>query len=150
MYIWVCKSIFAWNSAQYFEAERNKYKKKQTNKQKKPLKNEAIHETGLWGNVVASLFPSHNIYSALLQRIEHCSTRKSTCRLPICIYICMYICTVPSLGLVPRATLFDSASDRGRIGLWERQFAWQPRWPLGCANPCCRSVISRQLGRNGF
>ena len=30
----VCKSIFAWNSAQYFEAERNKYKKKQTNKQK--------------------------------------------------------------------------------------------------------------------
>ena len=31
-------------------------------------------ETGLSGNVVASLFPSHNIYSALLQRIEHCST----------------------------------------------------------------------------
>ena len=36
------------------------------------------------------LFSSHNIYSALLQRIEHCSTRKSTCRLPIYIYI--YIC----------------------------------------------------------
>ena len=83
-------------------------KNKQTNKQKNPLKSEAIYETGLSG-----------IYSALLQ-------------------------------LVPRATLFDSASDRGRIGLWERQFAWQPRWPLGCANPCCRSVISRQLGRNGF
>ena len=33
------------------------------------------------------LFSSHNIYSALLQRIEHCSTRKSTCRLPIYIYI---------------------------------------------------------------
>ena len=30
---------------------------------------------------------SHNIDSALLQRIEHCSTRKSTCRLPIYIYI---------------------------------------------------------------
>ena len=29
------------------------------------------------------VFSSHNIYSALLQRIEHCSTRKSTCRLPI-------------------------------------------------------------------
>ena len=27
------------------------------------------------------------IYSALLQRIEHCSTRKSTGRLPIYIYI---------------------------------------------------------------
>ena len=37
------------------------------------------------------LFSSHNIYSALLQRIEHCSTRKSTCRLPIYIYVCMYI-----------------------------------------------------------
>ena len=36
-------------------------------------------------------FPSHNIYSALLQRIEHCSTRKSTCRLPICTYIYIYI-----------------------------------------------------------
>ena len=36
------------------------------------------------------LFPSHNIYSALLQRIEHCSTRKSTCRLPIYIYIYIY------------------------------------------------------------
>ena len=35
-------------------------------------------------------FPSHNIYSALLQRIEHCSTRKSTCRLPICTYIYIY------------------------------------------------------------
>ena len=45
---------------------------------------------GLSGNVVASLFPSHNIYSALLQRIEHCSTRKSTCRLPIYIYIYIY------------------------------------------------------------
>ena len=28
----------------------------------KPLKSEVIHETGLSGNVVASLFPSHNIY----------------------------------------------------------------------------------------
>ena len=37
--------------------------------------------------IIASLFPSHNIYSALLQRIEHCSTRKSICRLPIYIYI---------------------------------------------------------------
>ena len=36
----------------------------------KPLKSEAIHETGLSGYVVASSFPSHNIYSALLQRIE--------------------------------------------------------------------------------
>ena len=52
----------------------------------KPLKSEAIHETGLSGNVVTSLFSSHNIYPALLQRIEHCSTRKSTCRLPIYIY----------------------------------------------------------------
>ena len=33
--------------------------------------------------IVASFFSSHNIYSALLQRIEHCFTRKSTCRLPI-------------------------------------------------------------------
>ena len=48
---------------------------------------EAIHKTGLSGNEVASLFPSHNIYSALLQHIEHCSTWKSTCRLPIYIYI---------------------------------------------------------------
>ena len=32
-------------------------------------------------------FSSRNIYPALLQRIEHCSTRKSTCRLPIYIYI---------------------------------------------------------------
>ena len=47
----------------------------------------AIHETGLSWNVVASLFPSHNIYSVLLQSIEHCSTRKSTWRLPIHIYI---------------------------------------------------------------
>ena len=30
------------------------------------------------------------IYSALLQCIEHCSTRKSTCRLPIYIYIYIY------------------------------------------------------------
>ena len=30
------------------------------------------------------------IYSALLQRIEHCSTRKSTYRLPIFIYIYIY------------------------------------------------------------
>ena len=44
----------------------------------------AIHETGLSGNVVASFFPLIIfIYSALLQRIEHCSTRKSTRRLPI-------------------------------------------------------------------
>ena len=28
----------------------------------KPLKSEAIHETGLSGYVVASFFPSHNIY----------------------------------------------------------------------------------------
>ena len=57
---------------------------------------EAIHETGLSGNVVASLFPSHNIYSALLQRIEHCSMRKSTCRLPIYIYIfILYIYILP-------------------------------------------------------
>ena len=28
----------------------------------KPLKSEAIHETGLSGNVVTSLFSSHNIY----------------------------------------------------------------------------------------
>ena len=55
----------------------------------KPLKSEAIHETGLSGNVVTSLFSSHNIYPALLQRIEHCSTRKSTCRLPM--YVCMYV-----------------------------------------------------------
>ena len=47
----------------------------------------AIHETGLLGYVVASIFSSHDIYSALLQRIEHCSTRKSTCRLPIYTYI---------------------------------------------------------------
>ena len=53
----------------------------------KPLKSEAIHETGLSGNVVTSLFSSHNIYPALLQRIEHCSTRKSTCRLPLYIYV---------------------------------------------------------------
>ena len=46
------------------------------------------------GNVVASLFPSHNIYSALLQRIEHCSTQKSTCRLPIYIYIYIFFFSV--------------------------------------------------------
>ena len=58
----------------------------------KPLKSEAIHETGLSGYVVASFFPLIIfIYSALLQRIEHCSTRKSTCRLPIYIYIYIYI-----------------------------------------------------------
>ena len=34
----------------------------------KPLKSEAIHETGLSGNVVASLFPSHNIFIYI-----HCS-----------------------------------------------------------------------------
>ena len=56
----------------------------------KPLKSEAIHEAGLSGYVVASFFSSHNIYSALLQRIEHSSTRKSTCRLPIYIYIYIY------------------------------------------------------------
>ena len=39
----------------------------------KPLKSEAIHETGLSGNVVASLFSSHNIY--------------------ICMYVCMYVKT---------------------------------------------------------
>ena len=32
-----------------------------------------------------------NIYSALLQRIEHCSTRKSICRLPLYTYIYIYI-----------------------------------------------------------
>ena len=42
------------------------------------------------GNVVASFFSSHNIYSAQIQRIEHCSTRKSTCRLPIYIYIYIF------------------------------------------------------------
>ena len=46
------------------------------------------------GNVVASLFPSHNIYSALLQRIEHCSTQKSTCRLPIYIYTYIFFFSV--------------------------------------------------------
>ena len=40
----------------------------------KPLKSEAIHETGLSGNVVASLFPSHNIY------------------IYICIYMCVCVC----------------------------------------------------------
>ena len=55
------------------------------------MKSEAIHETGLSGNVVTSLFSSHNIYPALLQRIEHCSMRKSTCRLPNYIYIYMYV-----------------------------------------------------------
>ena len=35
-------------------------------------------------------FIIHNIYSALLQRIEHCSTQKSTCRLPIYIYIYIF------------------------------------------------------------
>ena len=37
------------------------------------------------------IFSSHNIYSALLQRIEHCSTRKSTCRLPIYTYTYIHI-----------------------------------------------------------
>ena len=57
------------------------------------------------GNVVASLFPSHNIYSALLQRIEHCSTQKSTCRLPIYIYTYFFFslflnmfCSFPNLN----------------------------------------------------
>ena len=40
----------------------------------------------LVGKCSCVLFSSHNIYSALLQRIEHCFTRKSTCRLPIYIY----------------------------------------------------------------
>ena len=42
---------------------------------------------------ISFFFSSHNIYSALLERIEHCYTRKSTCRLPIylCIYI-LYVC----------------------------------------------------------
>ena len=35
------------------------------------------------GKCSCVLFSSHNIYFALIQRIEHCSTRKSTCRLPI-------------------------------------------------------------------
>ena len=43
------------------------------------------------GRNCISIFSSHNIYSALLQRIEHSSTRKSTCRLPIYIYIYIYI-----------------------------------------------------------
>ena len=45
------------------------------------------------GKKDATTFPfsSHNIYSALLQRIEHSSTRKSTCRLPIYIYIYIYV-----------------------------------------------------------
>ena len=43
-------------------------------------------------NVVASFFPLIIfIYSALLQHIEHCSTRKSTYRLPIYIYIYIYM-----------------------------------------------------------
>ena len=37
------------------------------------------------------------IYSALLQRIEHCSTRKSTCRLPIYTYI--YIPVFKNTGM---------------------------------------------------
>ena len=38
---------------------------------------------------ISFFFSSDNIYSALLERIEHCYTRKSTCRLPI--YVCIYI-----------------------------------------------------------
>ena len=41
------------------------------------------------GKCSCVVFSSHNIYSSLLQRIEHCSMRKSTCRLPI--YLCMYV-----------------------------------------------------------
>ena len=57
----------------------------------------SLHSSGsdsrnrLVGKCSCVLFSSHNIYSALLQRIEHCSTRKSTCRLPIYMYIYIYI-----------------------------------------------------------
>ena len=148
MYIWVCKSIFAWNSAQYFEAERNKYKKKQTNK-KNPWRMKRFTKQACGEMKLPPFFPLI-IFILLCFNVLSTVPRENRLADFLYVYICMYICTVPSLGLVPRATLFDSASDRGRIGLWERQFAWQPRWPLGCANPCCRSVISRQLGRNGF
>ena len=57
----VCKSIFAQNSAQYVEAEQNKYYERKKGRNYishfKPLKSEAIHETGLSGNVVTSFFP---------------------------------------------------------------------------------------------
>ena len=53
-------------------------------------KSEAIHKTGLSGNVVASLFPSHNIYSALLQRIMSTVPREN--RLADFLYIYIYIC----------------------------------------------------------
>ena len=48
------------------------------------------------GKCSCVLFSSHDIYSALLQRIEHCSTRKLTCRLPIYIYLILHIkhCTM--------------------------------------------------------
>ena len=42
------------------------------------------------------------IYSALLQRIEHCSTRKSTGRLPIYLYIYIYIYILQSEPLEHR------------------------------------------------
>ena len=45
-----------WNSAQYVEAEQNKYYERKKGRIK-ALKSEAIHETGLSGNVVASFFP---------------------------------------------------------------------------------------------
>ena len=45
----------------------------------------------LVGKCSCVLFSSHNIYSALLQRIEHCSTRKSTCRFPIYIHILVFV-----------------------------------------------------------
>ena len=40
----------------------------------KPLKSEAIHETGLSGYVVASFFPSHNIYTHTLETTERLPT----------------------------------------------------------------------------
>ena len=68
-----------WNSAQYVEAEQNKYYERKEGRNyisrqacfvnrftlqgfNKPLKSEAIHETGLSGNVVTSFFPYINIY----------------------------------------------------------------------------------------
>ena len=72
---------FHLSNENYIAHEQKKLTKIALSKVNKPhlltsLRSEAIHETGL------SFFP-HNIYSALLQRIEQCSTRKSTCRPPI-------------------------------------------------------------------
>ena len=50
----------------------------------------------IWPNpllvrALASLILGIYIYKYFFQRIEHCSTRKSTCRLPIYIYIYIHI-----------------------------------------------------------